>query len=94
MIRPVVSDEPTIAFGPFRLLPAQRLLQEGKKPVRLGSCALDLLIVLVDHPGEVVGRDELMARAWARLRQLPELSLADPAMASRIEAERPASTDA
>jgi DNA-binding winged helix-turn-helix (wHTH) protein len=66
MIRPLVSDERTIAFGPFRLLPAQRLLQEGKKPVRLGSCALDLLIVLVDHPGEVVGRDELMARAWAR----------------------------
>jgi DNA-binding winged helix-turn-helix (wHTH) protein len=66
VIRPVVSDEPTIAFGPFRLLPAQRLLLEGKKPVRLGSCALDLLIVLVEHPGEVVDRDELMARAWAR----------------------------
>ena len=66
MIRPLVSDERTIAFGPFRLLPAQRLLQEGKKPVRLGSCALDLLIVLVEHRGEVVGRDELMARVWAR----------------------------
>ena len=66
MIRSLVSDERTIASGPFRLLPAQRLLQEGKKPVRLGSCALDLLIVLVEHPGEVVGKDELMACAWAR----------------------------
>ena len=64
--RPARSIERTIAFGPFRLLPAQRLLLEGEKPVRLASRALDLLIALVEHPGEVVGRDELMARAWSR----------------------------
>ena len=32
----------------------------------------------------------LLARAWVRLRQLPELALADPVVLSRIEAERPA----
>ena len=37
---------------------------EGDKPVRLGSRALDMLIALVEHPGEVVSRDELMARVW------------------------------
>src|SRR5271166_735952 len=58
------SGEGAISFGPFRLLPAQRLLLEGDKPVRLGSRALDMLIALVEHPGEVVGRDELMARVW------------------------------
>ena len=31
-----------ISFGPFRLLPTQRLLQEWGKPVRLGSRALDI----------------------------------------------------
>jgi predicted ATPase/DNA-binding winged helix-turn-helix (wHTH) protein len=56
--------EHAFAFGPFRLLPRQRLLLEGDKPVRLGSRALDLLIAMVEHPGEVVGRDELMARVW------------------------------
>ena len=56
--------ERAISFGPFRLLPDRRLLLEGDKPVRLGSRALDLLIALVEHPGEVVGKDELMARVW------------------------------
>src|SRR5208283_334236 len=60
----VAADERAVSFGPFRLLPAQRLLLEGDKPVRLGSRALDMLIALVEHPGEVVGRDELMARVW------------------------------
>ena len=59
-----VSSERAISFGPFRLLPDRRLLLEGDKPVRLGSRALDVLIALVEHPGEVVGKDELMARVW------------------------------
>jgi DNA-binding winged helix-turn-helix (wHTH) protein len=37
-----------ISFGPFRLLPEQRLLLEGDKPVRLGSRALDILIALTE----------------------------------------------
>src|ERR1700730_14495453 len=37
-----------ICFGSFRLLPAQRLLLEGNKPLRIGSRALDILIALVE----------------------------------------------
>ena len=33
-------------------------------PVRVGSRALDVLIALVERPGELVGKDELIARAW------------------------------
>jgi DNA-binding winged helix-turn-helix (wHTH) protein len=58
------SGESAVSFGPYRLFPPQRLLMEGDKPVRLGSRTLDVLIALVEHPGEVVGRDELMARVW------------------------------
>jgi DNA-binding winged helix-turn-helix (wHTH) protein len=58
------ASERAVSFGPFRLLPAQRLLLEGDKPVRLGSRALDILIALVERPGEVVGKEELMARVW------------------------------
>ena len=53
-----------ILFGPFRLLPAQFLLMEGDKPVHLGSRALELLIVLLGRPGELVSKQELMARVW------------------------------
>src|SRR5271166_2716905 len=60
----VAADERAVSFGPFRLFPAQRLLLEGDKPVRLGSRALDILIALVERPGEVIGSDELMARVW------------------------------
>ena len=54
----------TISFGPYRLLAAQRLLLEGDKPVRLGSRAFDILTALVERAGEVVGKEELIARAW------------------------------
>src|ERR1700742_334194 len=57
-------DEPAISFGPYRLLSAQRLLLEGDKPVRLGSRAFDILTALVERAGEVVSKEELIARAW------------------------------
>src|SRR6267154_5522034 len=53
-------------FGPFRLLPAQRLLLEGDTPVRLGSRAFDILAALVERAGEVVDKEELIARAWPK----------------------------
>ena len=57
-------DRLAISFGPFRLLAAQRLLLEGDKPVRLGSRAFDILTALVERAGEVVSKEELIARAW------------------------------
>jgi DNA-binding winged helix-turn-helix (wHTH) protein len=60
----LVASERAISFGPFRLIPAQRLLLEDDNPVRMGSRALDLLTALVERSGELVGKDELMARVW------------------------------
>ena len=59
-----MAPERALAFGPFRLIPSQKLLLENDKPVRLGSRALELLIALVERAGEVVSRDELVARVW------------------------------
>ena len=56
-----------VSFGPFRLLPTQFLLLEGDKPVPLGSRALEILIVLLERPGELVSKQELMARVWPNL---------------------------
>jgi len=53
-----------ISFGQFRLYPTQRKLLEVDKPVRIGSRALDILIMLVERPGQLLSRDELMAQVW------------------------------
>jgi DNA-binding winged helix-turn-helix (wHTH) protein len=53
-----------VSFGPFRLLPTQFLLLEGDKPMPLGSRALEILIVLLERPGVLVSKQELMARVW------------------------------
>src|SRR6202035_1686694 len=57
-------DGRATSFGPFQLLAAQRLLLEGDTPVRLGRRALDTLAALVGRAGEVVGKEELIARVW------------------------------
>ena len=53
-----------VSFGSFRLLPAQFLLLKRDKPVLLGSRALQILIVLLERPGELVSKQELMTRVW------------------------------
>jgi predicted ATPase/DNA-binding winged helix-turn-helix (wHTH) protein len=57
-------DEEVFAFGSFRLIPAQRMLFEDGKPVRLGGRAFDILVALIDRAGETISKDELIARAW------------------------------
>lgn len=54
----------SFSFGPFRLLPDQRVLLEGTRTVRLGSRALDLLILLVRNAGTILGNDEINAHIW------------------------------
>jgi DNA-binding winged helix-turn-helix (wHTH) protein len=51
-------------FGPFHLLPRQRLVLKGRRPVRLGGRAFDVLVALVERAGELVTKGELMARVW------------------------------
>ena len=58
------SVEPAFSFDRFQILPRQRLLLEEGKPVRLGSCAFDILLTLVERAGERIGKNELLARIW------------------------------
>jgi predicted ATPase/DNA-binding winged helix-turn-helix (wHTH) protein len=57
-------SERAISFGPFLLLAEQRLLFEGDRSVRLGNRAFDILVLLIERAGEVVGKEELIARVW------------------------------
>lgn len=63
-----VDTKDVISFGPFRLDRMQRLLLEGDKPVRIGSRALDILILLLERPGALVTKSEIMARVWPNTR--------------------------
>jgi len=59
-----ISAESSFSFGRFRLLPGQNILLEDEKPVHLGSRALGILTMLVEHAGELVSKDELTTRVW------------------------------
>ena len=56
--------ETLLRFGPFRLLPARRLLLDGDRPLRIGSRAFDLLVILVERAGQIVSSSDLMAEVW------------------------------
>jgi DNA-binding winged helix-turn-helix (wHTH) protein len=76
-----------IRFGAFCVHPKQRLLLEADQPVRLGSRALDILITLIEHHGELVTRRELMARVW------PGMTVVDANLSVHIAALRRALRD-
>lgn len=61
---PAEAAQRSYSFGPFVLIPERQLLVEGEKPVRIGGRALDVLTALVERPGEVVGKRELLSRVW------------------------------
>lgn len=58
------ADHTATSFGTFRLDPSRRLLSNDGELVRIGSRALDVLIVLTDRAGEVVSGHELVRLAW------------------------------
>src|SRR5437899_8309525 len=53
-----------LSFGPFNLLASERLLKKEGVPIALGARALDILIVLISTPNEVVSKKDLLSRVW------------------------------
>src|ERR1044072_5118914 len=51
-------------FGQFRLDPSTPLLLREGRPVSLTPKALETLVVLVAHGGQVVSRKELIEAVW------------------------------
>jgi predicted ATPase/DNA-binding winged helix-turn-helix (wHTH) protein len=54
-------------FDRFRLVPEERRLFDGDRPVKLGGRAFDTLLVLVQEHERAVPKDELIERAWPGL---------------------------
>ena len=51
-------------FGPFSVDVAERVLLRDGRPVALPPKAFELLLVLVEHRGHPLEKDELMRRLW------------------------------
>lgn len=51
-------------FGPFRFIPARRVLLCDNVPQRLGARAIDMLAILLERRNEPVSKRELIARVW------------------------------
>jgi TolB-like protein/DNA-binding winged helix-turn-helix (wHTH) protein len=57
-------DEQRLAFGPFRLNDANGTLLRDGEPLPVGQRAVRVLKALLEHPGEVLTKSELMDAAW------------------------------
>lgn len=51
-------------FGEFRLDPGQRVIFRSARPVPLAPKVMETLLALVESHGQLVTKDELMARLW------------------------------
>ena len=54
----------SLAFGSFTLDRERRLLSAAGQTVAIGSRALDILLALIDADGELLSKDQLLARVW------------------------------
>lgn len=59
-----VSSPTELSIGRVTVKPAQRQVLVDGRPAALGSRALDVLFVLVDHRDRIVKKDELLDHAW------------------------------
>jgi predicted ATPase/DNA-binding winged helix-turn-helix (wHTH) protein len=76
-----------LRFGPFELNVAERSLTKVNQVVPLGGRAYDILIALLENAGEVVGKAELIARAW------PDVTVEEGSLRVHLSALRKALGD-
>ncbi len=58
------SPVPGIRFGEFELDVRAAELRKGERRIRLQDQPFQILLMLLDHPGEVVTREEIRKRLW------------------------------
>lgn len=61
-----LPPEQAVHFGPYRIYPGQRLILEADRPLRLGRRSMDILLILLEHAGDVVSKQQLIARVWPK----------------------------
>ena len=56
--------KPTYVFGPFELDARERLLRRDGVAVVLTPKSFDLLLVLIEHAGHLLEKEELLQAVW------------------------------
>lgn len=57
-------SEEVLSFGSYELIPSRRILLENGRPVGIRSRALDILCLLVEASGQILSKDDILARGW------------------------------
>src|ERR1035438_4067300 len=79
---PESGEARAYGFGPFRLLPGERILRRGDRVLPLPPKAFDTLLLLVRHPGHLMSKGELMKALW------PDSFVEEVNLANRSEERR------
>src|SRR5450759_934435 len=66
------------AFGPFRLVPGERILRRGNQVLPLPPKAFETLLLLVRNPGHLMRKEDLMTALW------PDSFVEEVSLASKI----------
>jgi predicted ATPase/DNA-binding winged helix-turn-helix (wHTH) protein len=81
------SGTDSILFGPFELNPAERTIRKADDVVPLGGRAFDILLALLDRPGEIVSKNDLIAQVW------PDVTVEEGSLRVHLSALRKALGD-
>ena len=82
-----LMGEEVISFGPFRLYASRRLVERAGVPLRLGSRALEILIILIRNAGTVINKRDLIATVW------PDVTVGEGCLRVHVAALRKALGD-
>jgi Tol biopolymer transport system component/DNA-binding winged helix-turn-helix (wHTH) protein len=63
-VKPSISVPPTLRFGVFELDPRAGELRKRGMKVRLQGQPVEILVMLLECPGEIVTREELQKKLW------------------------------
>ena len=61
--RPALMAE-MLEFEDLKLYPASRIVERASRPIPLGAKEFDILAVLIERPGQVFSRTQLLDRVW------------------------------
>ena len=76
-----------VEFGPFELNITERTLKRADEVIPLGARAFDILVTLVDRPGEVVDKSALISKVW------PDVTVEEGSLRVHLSALRKALSD-
>jgi predicted ATPase/DNA-binding winged helix-turn-helix (wHTH) protein len=80
-------DRSGLRFGPFELNVGERSLKKADQLIPLGGRAYDILIALLENAGEIVGKADLIAKAW------PDVTVEEGSLRVHLSALRKALGD-